>query len=331
MRIVALYLVSCIMLSVNSFAGSKLDAVKSSTVLITELKDVYHGYKLFHIINDQYELISVTYGEDSAAGAVLAKEFLTANKAISTANITDRVLRAKADSLIFATANNYKVLLSKGQNSQVFEKSVTTLSGIIRRYVTYLSGHYATSHFVKMTEDEYWKTISKNSYIKASTFKDYQKTLETDFTKATGMLNDIIAATREPQERAIYMIEKADGHVKYDSLRTDGKEVAISTYKKVLDEKRYSLYLYETWLKWRAVSQQENGLSKMSDIPNATYDSVREDVALVMLQYIAANPKDEMAINQFLVIASHDIVRRFGKYPYGNQNTIEYHELFDEN
>lgn len=37
-----------------------------------------------------------------------------------------------------------------------------------------------------------------------------------------------------------------------------------------------------------------------------------------------------MAINEFLLIATHDIVRRFGNYPYGNQNTVEFHELFDE-
>jgi hypothetical protein len=101
-------------------------------------------------------------------------------------------------------------------------------------------------------------------------------------------------------------------------------------YNEILKEKKYSLYLYETWLKWRAVSQRENGMSKSSDIPNTKYDAVREQVAAVILDYIAKHPTDKMAQNQFLVIASHDIVRRFGDYPYGNQGTVEYHEIFDD-
>jgi hypothetical protein len=76
------------------------------------------------------------------------------------------------------------------------------------------------------------------------------------------------------------------------------------------------------------VTQQNKGLSKSSEIPNDEYDKVREEVAAVILDYIAKHEKDEMAINQFLVIATHDIVLRFGQYPYGNQNTIEHHEIF---
>jgi hypothetical protein len=28
-------------------------------------------------------------------------------------------------------------------------------------------------------------------------------------------------------------------------------------------------------------------------------------------------------------MATHDNVKRFGDYQYGNQNTVEYHEIFD--
>lgn len=88
--------------------------------------------------------------------------------------------------------------------------------------------------------------------------------------------------------------------------------------------------MFEAWLKWRTVLQQMNGSSKVSQIPNDEYNKVREQEALFILEYIAENEKDEMAINQFLLFATHDIVRRFGDYPYGNQNTLEFHELFDD-
>ena len=39
---------------------------------------------------------------------------------------------------------------------------------------------------------------------------------------------------------------------------------------------------------------------------------------------------DEMAINQFLILATHDIVRRFGQYPYGNQNILEFYNIYGE-
>lgn len=110
----------------------------------------------------------------------------------------------------------------------------------------------------------------------------------------------------------------------------NAEEIAIAKYKAILDQNIYCLYLFESWLKWRTVLQQSRGLSKTSAIPNDEYDTLREHVALVILDYISRNEKDEMAINEFLLVATHDIVRRFGNYPYGNQNTLEFHELFDE-
>lgn len=72
------------------------------------------------------------------------------------------------------------------------------------------------------------------------------------------------------------------------------------------------------------------GISKTSDIPNGEYDKMREQVALTILNHVVKNNTDEMAINEFLLMATHDIVKRFGDYPYGNQNAVEYHETFEE-
>ena len=146
------------------------------------------------------------------------------------------------------------------------------------------------------------------------------------------MLDKLTKQTINFQEYSIYQIELADQYVKHsDSLGDKANKTAIAKYKSIINQKKYSIYLFEAWLKWRLVTQQYiYGISKTSDIPNNEYDKMREQVALTILDYITKNDKDEMAINEFLLMATHPIVMRFGDYPYGNQNTVEYHETFDE-
>ena len=74
-------------------------------------------------------------------------------------------------------------------------------------------------------------------------------------------------------------------------------------------------------MKWRALYQFENGgSSKFSKIDNKLYNLKRRDIANVIFNYISKHKKDKMAINQFLVLASHDIIKIHGEYPYGNTN-----------
>ena len=72
----------------------------------------------------------------------------------------------------------------------------------------------------------------------------------------------------------------------------------------------------------------EYGSSKYSSIPNELYNNWRDKMAFVILKHISTHPEDQMAINQFLLFASHDDIKRFGSYRYGNQNVIEFYELF---
>ena len=163
-------------------------------------------------------------------------------------------------------------------------------------------------------------------------YASYKSLKTTNLKDALLLLDNLTKQTINFQEYSIYQIELADQYVKHsDSLGDNANETAIEKYKSILDQKKYSIYLFEAWLKWRLVTQQHiYGISKTSDIPNNEYDKMREQVALTILDYITKNDKDEMAINEFLLMATHPIVMRFGDYPYGNQNTVEYHETFDE-
>ncbi|MDB5147213.1 MAG: hypothetical protein JWQ57_1233, partial [Mucilaginibacter sp.] len=159
----------------------------------------------------------------------------------------------------------------------------------------------------------------------------YEKLKVKDLKAGLALLEKTGGAAANFQEYSIYQIEIADQYVKQnDKLGDNSNELAIRKYRAILSKKQYSVYLFESWLKWRTVTQQYNGLSKMSEIPNDKYDEVRQQVALTVLNTVSTNPKDKMAINEFLLMATHDIVRRFGAYEFGNQNTLEYHEIFDD-
>jgi hypothetical protein len=230
------------------------------------------------------------------------------------------------------TIQNYKIAQKKGFSSSEFKQDFEKYKKAKGEYMNYLYSTYSTNHFVSMTEEKYWETNDKNNYIKSSDYATYKSLKTTNLNDALILLDKISKQTNDFQEYSVYKIELADQYVKHsDSLGDNANEIAIEKYKAILDQKKYSIYLFESWLKWRLVNQQHiYGISKTSDIPNKEYDKLREQVALTILEYITKNDKDEMAINEFLLMATHDIVMRFGDYPYGNQNTVEYHQTFDE-
>ena len=224
------------------------------------------------------------------------------------------------------------MLQSKGFSSSEFKKDFENYKKAKDEYMNYLYSTFSTNHFVSMTEEKYWQTNDKNTYIKSPEYATYKRLKISNLKDALTLLDKISNQTTNFQEYSIYQIELADQYVKHsDSLGDNAFETAIGKYKAILDQKKYSIYLFEAWLKWRLVTQQHiYGISKTSDIPNNHYDKIREEVALTILDYITKNDKDEMAINEFLLMATHPIVMRFGDYPYGNQNTVEYHQTFDE-
>lgn len=152
-----------------------------------------------------------------------------------------------------------------------------------------------------MTEENYWQTNDKNNYSKSLDYASYKSLKTTNLKDALLLLDKLTKQTINFQEYSIYQIELADQYVKHsDSLGDSANETAIEKYKSFLEQKKYSIYLFEAWLKWRLVTQQHiYGISKTSDIPNNEYDKMREQVGLTILDYITKNDKVEMAINEF--------------------------------
>lgn len=322
-----------ILLFSDTYSQDLLDAVISNSKIVIELNDAYRAFHINNIITDQKEMINVLLNDGSDAEMkTLLGGYIKVCDSLKIVHFKNDTLKSYISKYLISTIQSYKIAQSKGFSSSEFKKDYEKYNKTKGEYMNYLYYTYSTIHFVSMTEEKYWQTNDKNAYIKSPDYITYKSLKTTNLKEALTLLDKIIKQTEDFQEYSIYQIELADQYVKHsDSLGDNANETAVGKYKVILDQKKYSIYLFEAWLKWRMVSQQHiYGLSITSDIPNNLYDKMREEVALTILDYITKNDKDEMAINEFLLMATHPIVMRFGDYPYGNQNTVEYHQTFDE-
>lgn len=322
-----------VLLFSDTYSQDLLDAVKSNSKLVVELKDAYRAFHINNIITEQKEMINLFLNDGSDAETkTLLDGYIKVCDSLKIVHFKNDTLNSYISKYLALTIQSYKIAQSKGFSSSEFKKDFEKYKKTKGEYMNYLYSTYSTNHFVSMTEEKYWQTNDKNTYIKSSDYATYKSLKATNLKEALKLLDKLTKQTTDFQEYSIYQIELADQYVKHsDSLGDNANETAIAKYKAILDQKKYCIYLFEAWLKWRLVTQQHiYGISKTSDIPNSEYDKMREQVALTILDYITKNDKDEMAINEFLVMATHPIVMRFGDYPYGNQNTVEYHETFDE-
>jgi len=327
--ILTLFLLLLISTSID--AKDLLDSVKSNSKLICELKDCYRAFKINHIIVEQAELMAINADDNPSVLKNLFTEFIRTCDSLKQTRFYDEKLAGFISNYLSMTAQDYRIGIEKGVDSRAFKKSLEKNLPEVKKYMNYLHSAYSTSHFISLTEDKYWETIDKKNYIHSADYAKYESIKKTSLKTSLALLENILKQTTDFQESAIYQIEIADQYEKHgDSIAENASELALGKYKSILTQKKYCLYLFESWLKWRTVSQQHNGMSKSSDIPNDEYNIPREEVAALILDFVSKNEKDEMAINEFLLMATHDNIRRFGPYTFGNQNTVEYHEIFDE-
>ena len=313
-------------------SAGPLDSIRSNSNLTIELKDVYKAYNINHKIVAQKELINLLLADESGNEI---KDLLDDNikecESLRNIQFGNDTLGRYISNYLKSTILSYQIAKSKGFKSTEFKSNYEQYKKGRDIYMDYLAMAYSTSRFEAMTEDNYWKIVNKRNYIRSDQYPRYEQLKKTNLKKSLILLDSISEHTEGFQEYVIYQIEIADQYVKHpEELNDLSDTLATNKYMSLLQRNTYCIYLFEAWLKWRTVLQQNNGLSKSSEIPNNEYDSVREQVAAVILKYIIKNPNDEMAINEFMLMATHDIVRRFGSYQYGNQNTVEYHEIFDE-
>ncbi len=297
-----------------------------------ELEDVVKVYDVHHKIDDQGDRVNVSIGYGGSLDMV--DEYMEwLKKRGSVLKLHDKVLQRKLLEYMDATAENYQILQKAGEKSDEFKKSCKLYGEKRQTFVTFLLITFDFSKYVSFSEAYYWEHIDKGCYTKNPLYGVYQKHIKAKkYDLALKLIDRIIERTQNFQEKSIYLIEKFDLFVKYEEHLTTksedlGKE-AIKGYLGIIDSEQYSLYLFETWRKWRSVSQCRNGSSRLSEIPNEKYYAVRKKVVKTILDYLKKNPSDEMAVNQFFQISTSPIIKAVGDYSYGNDNVIEYHQLF---
>ncbi|MDP1621225.1 MAG: hypothetical protein Q8M08_02690 [Bacteroidales bacterium] len=334
-----------------------LDKVKSDTKLIRDLKDVYWTFKIFHTISESQEIIRIRLSDlnqvdTTSVGSfpsdtldvspevylkINAEALILTCKNLRSVDISDDSVRHDVDNYISSTIRNARVLIEKGYRSMEFIADDVLYLQQSENYFYAISKAYSLDRFTKLTDDQYWRTIDKKNYIRQEQYGEYKAIVEQDLMAGFNILEQLTKTSKSFQEGTIYQIELADQFVKKDSLiravlspdeSPPPKQIAIQKYHAILGREVYSLYVFEAWLKWRTVTQSGYGFSKYSEIPNTEYEQLREKTALVVLDYVSRHQNDDMAINQFLLFATHEIVTRFGDNSLENQAGLDFDRLF---
>ena len=192
---------------------------------------------------------------------------------------------------------------------------------------SYLSDKFNVRTFGKVNEKQYWK-----EYYHCATVPEWEELIE---KRGDGnLIKDLrekYNAAKDFDARCIYAIELAHAYEgNCDTWQNDGMNPAIPIMESLMKDGRYSLYLNELWLKWRALYQDSKGASRDSEIPNWIYNDYRNTCCCTILKYIGSHPADIKAVNEFLVMAFKENILRIGEYEYGNQAAMEKIYLFPE-
>ena len=319
----------------KSLLDYSLDSITDSSQLVLELKDLYRAFKIHNFLEEQKDFVAIdstllliSYLNTKAEECDSLYKLYSFHDDSLELLVNDYILATKAQ---FELKVNTLRFPSSNAPDTNKNKSIPYQNGERVNFLNYLHSKYKNEIFLTLSEKEYSKNIDKKQYIKSKKFEEYERLKIENPEKAVDKLIEIINDVENFQEKSIYGIDLADFYIT-GTLDTDTilkEEWAVSHYRAIMNAEKYSLYLFEAWIKWRAVTQDfYYGSSKYSSIPNDLYNKWRNRMAFVVLKHISAHPEDHMAINQFLLFATHQNIKRFGAYKYGNQNVLEFYELF---
>jgi hypothetical protein len=328
---IALFFTSCGSAPVSERKPiDRLDSIKTDSGIVKELKDVYRVFQLNYQLDEIRGDFSMLIDKDSNAAYNVLRNGIDKSETFKNCYFYDDSIKI----LFVATIDKFnivnKAIINKGLESNEFEQAYSKFNTVSNKFDRYLFGEYSTDHFLKMSEDDYWKQINKQQYIHSPEYTNYLSLAKTDLLASITVLEKIIANTKNFQEKSIYQMELANSMIcHFNKLDSTCIKKALKIYTDILEHSDYSLYKFETWRRWRAATQTFiYGPEQEAPIPNSKYDAVREKCAAQVLKYYVEHPKDQMALNQFLDFATHGIVYRGGDYEEGNQNMIEFTELF---
>ncbi len=172
---------------------------------------------------------------------------------------------------------------------------------------------FLTLEEMDAVEKDFWVLYDKSKYV--ADYEEIQKKRladEVDYDELERLsppLQKKYLATEDFDAKCIYGLELAcynfQGNIDY--------------LGELIEDGRYSKYLFEVWVSWRLRAQsQVFGISTWYEIPDNLYDNARLLVAKTIAKHIVENPSDTLAKLLLMNLIYTENLHRFGGY-YGNE------------
>lgn len=117
----------------------------------------------------------------------------------------------------------------------------------------------------------------------------------------------------------------------YINEEGDYVELNVELLEECMESESYSVLLYDVWKTWSTMYQfYYGGASRYSHIHNTLYNSMRRRCLETILERIEEDSTDVLAITQFLLLSNTSNIYRIGAYKFGNQNDVQFFQMFSE-
>ena len=179
--------------------------------------------------------------------------------------------------------------------------------------IPYDTPEFLTDEERDATGEDFWTLYNKSKYV--ADYEEIQKKRlpeEVDYDELQRLsltLQKKYLAEDDFDAKCIYALEMGCYDFPY----------AIDYLGEIIEDGRYSKYLFEVWISWRLRAQSRVfGISTYSEIPDNLYDNARLLVAQAYAKHIAENPSDTLAKFLLMNLIYTENLHRPGGY-YGNE------------
>ncbi len=179
--------------------------------------------------------------------------------------------------------------------------------------IPYDTPDFLTDEERDATGEDFWTLYDKSKYV--ANYDEIQKKRlpeDVDYDELQRLplsLQKKYLAEEDFDAKCIYALEMGCYDFPY----------SIDYLGELIEDGRYSKYLFEVWISWRLRAQsQVFGISTWSEIPDNLYDNARLLVAKAYAKHIVEDPSDTLAKFLLMNLIYTENLHRPGGY-YGNE------------
>ena len=187
-----------------------------------------------------------------------------------------------------------------------------------------LGARFNVSNYAEINEDMYWDSLNDEALTKDVIDNFHCENITDRNLNTKDAIHDIKLLSKKIRKEKNF--NKKCAYAYTYVYHVGLYNVDLKIIGDVLDDGRYSHFLFFLWRIWRCGVQllcEDYGPSTWSQIPNKLYNEKRHAIAVATLKHIVDHSDDAVAINQFLITSSFDNVLRGGDFLYGNEITTE--------